>query len=71
MFTFKEARHQLKSGVQMIEVWNGGIFMGSIYPTERGIRVISKYLGEDPKTAIKVDNLPPVPAILVNLVRDR
>jgi hypothetical protein len=53
-----------------VEVWNGNVFMGAIYPTDNGIKIVSKYIANDPEAAVKVDRskLPPIPAILINLI---
>lgn len=53
----------------MVEIWNGSTLMGAIYPTERGIKVVSKFIVNDPEGAIEIDRskLPPIPAILINL----
>lgn len=71
MFTLKMAEHPvgLERG-QMIEIWNGAILMGAVYPTDNGIKVISKYIADKPEAAIRVDRskLPPIPAILINLI---
>jgi len=55
---------------QMVEVWKGDVFMGAIYPTDNGIKVVSKYIADDPEAAIKVDRskLPSIPEILINLI---
>ncbi len=71
MFVFKMAEHSVKpERGQIIEVWNGNVFMGAIYPTENGIKVVSKYIANNPEAAIEIDRskLPPIPAILINLI---
>lgn len=71
MFTLKMAEHSLEPDLrQIIEIWNGNLFMAAIYPTERGIKVVSKYIGDNPEAAIEIDRskLPPIPAILINLI---
>jgi len=70
MFTLKIAEHSVKpERGQIVEVWNGDVFMGAIYPTDNGIKIVSKYIAENPEAAVKVDRskLPPIPAILINL----
>ncbi len=58
-----------KPGQQLIEVWEEGEFMGSIYPTEKGIKVISKHIADDPEGAIVINKSPPIPAILIRLTK--
>ena len=36
--------HRLTGGT-MIEVFNDGVFVASVYPHEDGVRIVSKYLG--------------------------
>jgi hypothetical protein len=38
----------------LVEVWEDGHKIAAIYPTERGIRIVSKYLGTEPE-AIEVE----------------
>ena len=40
--TFKEARH-IQTGEPIIEIWKGGLFIGSIYFHENHMNIISKY----------------------------
>lgn len=71
MFSLKMAEHPIEPDRrQIVEIWKGNTFMGAIYPTERGIKVISKYIADNPEAAIEVDRskLPPIPAILINLI---
>lgn len=71
MFTLRMAGHSIESERgQMVEVWKGDVFMGAIYPTDNGIKVVSKYIADDPEAAIKVDRskLPSIPEILINLI---
>ncbi len=71
MFILRITEHSLRPDRgQMVEIWNGNVFMGAIYPTEKGIKVVSKYIAENPEAAIEIDRskLPPIPAILVNLL---
>ncbi len=71
MFSLRMAEHSIEpERGQMVEIWNGNIFMGAIYSTENGIKVISKYIANNPEVAIKIDrsSLPPIPAILINLI---
>lgn len=71
MFILKMAEHSIEpERGSIVEIWNDKVFMGAIYPTEKGIKVISKYIAENPEAAIKIDRskLPPIPAILINLI---
>lgn len=69
MFTLRIAEHQHQPGIKLFEIWNKGKLMGAIYPTEKGIKLVSKYIADDPESAIKIDRskLPPIPVILINL----
>lgn len=71
MFTLKIAEHSVKpEHGQIVEIWAGDVFMGAIYPTDNGIKIVSKYIADNPEAAVKVDRskLPPIPAILINLI---
>ena len=46
MFVLKMAAHLVKpEHRQIVEAWNGEVFMGAIYPTEKGIKVDKKKNG--------------------------
>lgn len=71
MFTLKMARHLIEPDQRkIVEIWNGDVFMGAIYPTNQGVKVVSKYIADNPEAAIKIDRskLPPIPVILINLI---
>lgn len=71
MFILKMAEHSIEPDQRkIVEIWNGDVFMGAIYPTNQGIKVVSKYIADNPEVAIKVDRskLPRIPAILINLI---
>ena len=70
MITLKMAEHSVKAGVQAVEVWSGDVFLASIYPTQRGIKVISKYIVGNPEGAVEIERgkQPPIPAILINIL---
>ncbi|PIP23408.1 MAG: hypothetical protein COX90_01640 [Candidatus Nealsonbacteria bacterium CG_4_10_14_0_2_um_filter_38_17] len=55
---------------KIVEIWNGNTLMGAIYPTNTGIKVVSKYIADNPEGAIEINRseLPPIPAILINLI---
>lgn len=71
MVTFKLAPHSADPRTQIVEIWESGEFIGAIYPTEVGVKLVSKYLVSDPEGAIEIerDKLPPIPAILINIRR--
>ena len=71
MFEFRVAEHLFIPGRKMIEVLNGEDLMADIYPTETGIKVVSKYIIDDPEGAIEIerDKLPRIPAILIHLIK--
>lgn len=71
MFSFRLADHQGKPGVQLVEIVQNGEVVGAVYPTETGLKIVSRYLLADPETAVEFDRskLPPIPAILIHLLR--
>ena len=71
MFSLETASHEIKPEIKIFEIWNEGEFMGTIYPTEKGIKVVSKHIAKDPESAIKIGRSKslPIPAILINLVK--
>ena len=70
-FSFRLADHDIKPGVRLVEIIQNGEVVRAIYPTERGIKIVSRYLMDDPASAVKIDRskLPPIPAVLINLLR--
>jgi hypothetical protein len=47
MITFKLGQHSIRDS-QVVEILGaGGILLGTIYPEESGIRLVSKYLDDD------------------------
>ena len=44
MIEFKQNKHMYDGDRTVIEVWKDGKMIGTIYPTEKGVRLISKYL---------------------------
>lgn len=71
MFSFRLADHQEKPGVQLVEIVQDGEVVGAIYPTDTGVKILSRYLLADPETAVEIERnkLPPIPAILIHLLR--
>ncbi|MBA7645901.1 hypothetical protein ES703_53661 [subsurface metagenome] len=41
---FRVKPHGTLPGNQMVEFWQGGVFVAGIYPHEDGIRIVSKYI---------------------------
>lgn len=70
-FSFRFAEHKSRAGVKLVEILQNGEVVGSIYPTEKGIKILSRYLYDDPESAVEIerDKLPPIPAVLINLLR--
>jgi hypothetical protein len=69
MTTFRTSRH-LVNGTSVCEVWHDGAMIAAIYPTERGVKIVSKHLERrvsdaDPLVAIDPDL---TPAIIVNIL---
>ena len=69
MFELRVAKHLHEPGRKIFEVWNGEEFMANIYPTETGIKVISKHIADDPQGAIVIEKSPPIPALLIRLTK--
>lgn len=72
MVEFKLAPHW-RLPVNVVEVWKRGKMIGTIYPGEEGIKVVSKYMAGHAESAampVEVDDTPPVPAISIQLIWD-
>ena len=41
---FRVKPHGILLGNEMVEFWQGGVFVAGIYPHEDGIRIVSKYI---------------------------
>jgi len=61
MVKFKISEHKLEPGVQVIEVKEGEKYLCTIYPTEDGIKIVSKRFKE-----IKEEPVPYPPAIYID-----
>jgi len=62
--------HKSKPEVKIVEILEDGKgVVGAIYPIKKGLKIISRYLVDDPEKVIKIDRLPP-PAILINLLKE-
>lgn len=71
MFTLRMAKHSIKQGVNLFEILQDGEVVGAIYPTERGIKIVSRHLlVESPEKKIEIvrSKLLPIPAVLINLI---
>jgi len=70
------AEHLRKPGTKIFEVWNNGEFMAAIYPTEKGIKVVSKHLPyvpenpEEARKAIEIDCKEFPTSILIDLTQE-
>ena len=71
------ANHLLDAnqGRKVVEVWRGGAFQATIYPTEKGIKVVSKHFPLEPnkpekvkEERVEVDCNGFLTAVLINLV---
>ncbi len=71
MFDFRLVDHRFKQGEKIIEIWDGENLMGTIYPMENGIKIVSKFIAENPEAAIQIDKMPPIPAIVINLLKQQ
>lgn len=71
MITLKPAKHIINRLVEktVIEIWDGQKFIGVIYPSLRGVKIISKYI-ENRDDLLQVEALEPA-AVVVNLLRER
>jgi len=70
MITLKPAKHIIDRLVEktVIEIWDSKKFIGVIYPTERGVKIVSKYI-ENRDDLLQVEALEPL-AVLVNILRE-
>jgi hypothetical protein len=46
MMKLKAGEHSVMPGRDVIEVWDGDQMVGAIYPTDTGVKILSKYLPE-------------------------
>jgi hypothetical protein len=68
MIDFRLVDHKIKKGEKLIEIWEGENFIGSIYPTEKGIKIVSKHFINSPEAAIKIDKTA-LSAILIDILK--
>ncbi len=52
MTEFRIAPHRLTPGRQIVEVWENGVFIAAIYPTDGGIKIVSKFFPGRPSITI-------------------
>lgn len=69
MFEFRLREHVIKPERVVIEIWEEEKNMACIYPTETGIKVVSKNLLLNQKKIIEfeAEKMPLTPAILIHL----
>ena len=65
--TFRINEHLGKNG-NVVEVFSGDEFIASIYPTEGGVKIVSKHLQPEPEDAVTTDSSYP-PAISIQILR--
>jgi hypothetical protein len=59
MMRLQLVKHTNKPGVALVEIWDGDAMVGAIYPTERGVKIVSKHF--DPaKELVVVDSTQPI-----------
>lgn len=62
MITIREYEERLS-----VEIYNGSAFMGLICPTEKGIKIVSSRIADNPEAAIKIERRS-MPEIFINLI---
>ncbi len=67
--SFQIKNHTVKPNTKIIEIHKEGKIVGTIYPTEKGIKIVSRYFLEkvEEKIEIEKNKLPPIPAIFIKL----
>lgn len=65
MTELRIAKH-LQTGQPIVEVWEDGRLIGAIYPKDRGVKIVSKYLDGRRRDLVVVDHAYP-PAIHVHI----
>ena len=58
MITFLLSAHSRRDS-RVCEVWQDGDMIGVIYPTEGGVRIVSKHFDDDAANIARVDRLFP------------
>ncbi len=69
MITFKLAPHSVTPGIEIVEIWDRDEMIGVVYPTELGIKVVSKFIPDNLEGVIHIERHKPVPIpeILINI----
>ena len=62
--SFRIKSHTETSGVEVVEIIENEMVVGVIYPTEKGIKLVSAHIEEVVDDRKPVD-WPPIPAVLV------
>jgi hypothetical protein len=70
MTELRIAEHTFGQEVAIIEIWEDGQMIGAIYPKDRGVKIISKYLDSGNRDMVSLDAAFP-PALHVNLWKGR
>jgi hypothetical protein len=52
MIHFRIAPHAFRTGIEIVEIFEGDQLVGALYPHPRGVQLISKYLKEEGVTFI-------------------
>ena len=54
----------------IVEIRKNGILIGSMYPTEEGIKIVGRSLSENTQKKIEIETnkLPNIPAVLIKLI---
>lgn len=50
---------------EMLEVWQEGEFIAAIYPTDAGVKIISKYFTQETGPILEVDTRDPIAISIV------
>jgi hypothetical protein len=61
---FRLVPHSKRLDVAIVEVWRDDEFVAGIYPTDEGIKIVSKHLG-----LVIRENMSPPPALIVEFIR--
>ena len=65
MTELRMSKYSLTGG-KIVEVWEDGRFIAAIYPKDRGVKIVSKYLDNRRRDLVTVDPSYP-PALHVNI----
>lgn len=59
MMELRLAEHLVTPGKTVVEIWDGDTLRGAIYPTDEGVKIVSKYFAEFPLHEGLVTSGPP------------